>query len=142
MTSQGRDGIAVFLEDAVSEGASSDEVAMRVATTFRGIDRALAPIVGQRGMAALYKRSLHLSRPAHPWLPVSAHGSESEMDLAALTAALAARTSAEAGSAGTQLLDGFRALLITLIGESLTERLLRPVWTNFLSGAPARDTKS
>jgi len=142
MQSQERGTIAAFLESAVSVGASSEEVAALIANTFTGVDQALVPIVGQRGMAALYKRSLHLSRPMHPWLPAAAQGSESGMDLAALTAALAARTSAEAASAGTQLLESLRVLLTTLIGESLTERLLRPVWATFLSGPSARDTTS
>jgi hypothetical protein len=142
MQSQERDRIAAFLEGAVSTGASSQEVAALVATTLRGLDQALAPIVGQRGMAALYKRSVHLSRPTHPWLPVAEEGAESKMDVAALSAALAKRSSAEAADAGTELLASFRALLTTLIGESLTERLLRPVWANLLSGTSARDTKS
>ena len=74
MQCQERDKIAAFLEGAVSVGASSEEVAALVATTFRDVDQALIPIVGRRGMAALYKRSLHLSRSLHPWLPASAQG--------------------------------------------------------------------
>ena len=141
MQSQERDNVAAFLEGAVSAGASSEEVAALVTTTLVRIDLALSPIVGQRGMAALYKRSLHIARPMHPWLPTAAEGAESEMDLADLTAALATRTSADAAAAGAQLLKSFRALLTTLIGESLTERLLRPVWATLLSGPTARDTK-
>lgn len=150
MQSQERDRIAAFLEGAVDAGASSQEVAALVAATFRRVHQALVPIVGERGMAALYKRSLHLSGPMHPWLAGAAKGSadgaavdaEFAVDLTALTAALATRSSAEAASAGTQLLDCFRDLLTTLIGETLTERLLRPVWVTLLSGAYARDTKS
>jgi hypothetical protein len=141
MQSQERDSIAAFLDGAVSAGASSQEVAAHVTTTLVRIDLALSPIVGHRGMAALYKRSLHISRPMHPWLPTTVEGAESEMDLADLSAALATRTSADAAAAGTQLLKSFRALLTTLIGESLTERLLRPVWATLLSGPSARDTK-
>lgn len=142
MHSQERDNVAAFLEGAVSAGATSEELAALVATTFRAIDQALVPIVGPRGMAALYKRSLHLSRPMHPWLPATAQGPESEMDVAALTTALAERTSEDAAAAGTRLLKSFRALLATLIGESLTERLLRPVWATLLSGPPAPNAKS
>lgn len=142
MQSQERDRIAAFLEGAVSAGAPADEVAVLVATTIRSIEQALAPIVGQRGVAALYKRSLHLSRPLHPWLPVAPEGADAKMELAPLTAALATRTSAEAAAAGTQLLESSRSLLITLIGESLTERLLRPVWATSMSGPSARDTTS
>ncbi len=143
MQSQERDAIAAFLEGAVSAGASSKEVAALVASAFRGIDQALSPIVGQRGMAALYKRSLHLCRPVHPWLPPPpANDADSEMEIAALIDALATQTSVDAAAAGTRLLGSFRVLLNTLIGEPLTERLLRPVWANFLSGPSARDTKS
>ena len=141
MQSQECDNITAFLEAAVSAGASSEEVAALVTTTLLRIDLALSPIVGQRGMAALYKRSLHISRPMHPWLPTAAEAAEAEMDLADLTAALATRTSADAAAAGAQLLKSFRALLTTLIGESLTERLLRPVWATLLSGPTARATK-
>lgn len=142
MQSQERDRIAAFLEGSVSAGASSEELAALVTSTFQAFDQALAPVVGQRGMAGLYKRSLHLSRPMHPWLPVEAKGAESALDLIPMTHALAKKTSAEAASAGTDLLDCFRALLTTLIGESLTERLLRPVWVTLLSGPPGRDTKT
>lgn len=142
MQSQERDRIAAFLEGEVSAGASSDAVAAIVATAFRSIDQALAPIVGQRGMAALYKRSVHLSRPKYAWLPIAQEGVDAAMDVEALTAALATRTSVDAAAAGTELLASFRALLTTLIGESLTERLLRPVWATLLSGPSARDTKS
>lgn len=146
MQSQERNTIATFLDGAVASGASSQEVAALAAASFERIDQTLTPIVGERGMAALYKRSLHLSRSKHPWLPgVAEHaadGGEFAVALTALTAALAGRTSAEAAAAGTQLLDCFRALLTTLIGESLTERLLHPIWATLLSGSYARDNKS
>ena len=143
MQSQERDRVAAFLESAVSAGASSEQVAALVASTFRGLDQALAPIVGQRGMAALYKRSVHLCRPMQPWLPVATEAAGSEIDVAALNAALAKQSAADAAAAGIQLLASFGALLTSLIGESLTERLLRPVWaTLFFSGPSARDTTS
>jgi hypothetical protein len=134
--------MAAFLQGAVVAGVSSDEVAALVATTFQDINQALSPIVGQRGMAALYKRSLHLSRPLHAWLPAAAEGADVDIDFESLTTALATRTSMDAAVAGTQLLESFLALLATLIGDSLTERLLRPVWATFLSGPSALDTKS
>jgi hypothetical protein len=138
MQHQDRDWTAALLEDAASAGSSSEELAALVVKAFGGIDQALSPIVGPRGLAALYKRSLHLARPAHPWLPAVAEHAESTIDTAALTAALTQRTAAEAASAGAQLLDTFRALLSALIGESLTDRLLGPVWATVFSGTSAR----
>ncbi|MEO6660290.1 MAG: hypothetical protein ABIN44_08260 [Burkholderiaceae bacterium] len=134
--------IADSLKGAVAAGASSDEVAALVAAMLRGIDRALAPIVGERGVAALYTRSLHLARAMHSGLPASTQGSEFEVDVAALTAALAAQGSEDAAAAGTNLLQGLVTLLVSLIGQSLTERLLRPVWVKFLSEPSDRDTNS
>jgi hypothetical protein len=138
-----RDSFAAFLEGAASAGASSEEVAATVVATLRGIDQALTPIVARRGMAALYERSLHRTRVTYPWLPIAGEEPAGrEADLAALAAALTQALPAEACAAGIQLLESLRALLSTLIGESLTERLLRPVWTTLLSGPPAWDTKS
>jgi hypothetical protein len=142
MQSQEGDSVAAFLQGAAASGISSEEVAALVETIFRRIDQALAPIVGPRGMVALVKRSLHLSRPLHPWLPAGDQGVDAKMDLAALSAALATRPAMDAAAAGTHLLQNFRALLTTLIGESLTERLLRPVWATFLGGASAPDMNS
>lgn len=140
MQSQESDDFAAFLEGAVLNGESSRAVAERVAAIVQGIHQALVPIVGRGGMAALYNRSLHLSRPQHAWLPAPAEVAASEVDLAMLTAALADQTAVDAAAAGKQLLGNVGDLLKTLIGESLTERLLRPVWANLLSGPSARDT--
>lgn len=137
-----RDNIAAFLEGVASNGASAEAVATLVTETLQGIGQALVPIVGRRGMAALYQRSLRLSRSTHAWLPAADEGTEAEFALTALKAALTRQTPADAAAAGTQLLANFHALLITLIGESLTERLLRPVWVTLLSGPSARDTNS
>ena len=49
-------------------GAGAGQIADTVVAVWRRVDAALLPIVGQRGVAALYKRSLHLANAAHPWL--------------------------------------------------------------------------
>ncbi len=134
-----RDRITAFLEGTVSSGASSQEVAEAVITAFGGIEYELMPIVGQRGVAALYKRAVHLARPSHPWLPPAAEGIAATMDLAALRTALAQQRAADAAAAGARLLQTFYGLLSSLIGPSLTERLLRAVWATFLGEPPARD---
>jgi len=132
--------IAALLAGAVSDGASSRQVAGMVASAFRGIDQALTPIIGQRGVAALYKRSVHLASQAHPWLPRSREGVHPAMDVTALTSELSQQTAAASAAAGGQLLRIFCELLISLIGPSLTDRLLRPVWATLLSGASAQET--
>lgn len=132
--------ISAFLAGAASDGASSRQVAEMVASAFRSIDEALTPIIGQRGVAALYKRSMHLASQTHPWLPRSREGVHPAVDVAALTTELALQTAAAAAAAGGQLLQTFCELLISLIGSSLTERLLRTVWATFLSGPSVQET--
>ncbi len=132
--------IAALLAGAVSDGASSRQVAGMVTSAFRGIDQALTPIIGTRGVAALYTRSMHLARQTHPWLPRSREGVHPAMDVTALTTELALQTAAAAAAAGGQLLHTFCELLISLIGPSLSDRLLRPVWATLLSGASAQET--
>jgi hypothetical protein len=126
MQSQERGGIAPFLSEMVSAGASSQEVAEIFAAAFRGLEQTM----------------LHLARPACAWLPATPEGSVAAMDVAALTTELAKQSASDAADAGTRLLQILCALLNSLIGASLTARLLGPVWTTFLSGPSARDIKS
>lgn len=144
MQSQESDGISAFLTKTASNGASSRRVAEAVVSALNDIDRALAPIVGKSGVAALFKRTVHLAGRTHSWLAVTKEGVPTAMDVdvTALTAAFEEQTAADAAAAGTLLLQTFHELLATLIGPSLTERLLRPVWATFLSGPSAKDTLS
>ena len=120
--------------------ATAAQIADATIATWQQIDTALAPIIGQRGVVALYKRSLHLNRQSHPWLAGTPEGVQTTLDLAPLKSVLAQQSSANAAVAGSALLQTFHELLTSLIGASLTERLLRSVWATFLSGPPAQDT--
>lgn len=128
-----------MLERRVGDGANAAYVAETIVSIWREIDAALRPILGQRGVAALYKRSLHLCCPDLPWLAGLQQGLPTAMDLDALHSAFARQDSASAAAAGGDLLQTFHELLTSLIGPSLTERLLQSVWTSPPSRAPAQD---
>jgi hypothetical protein len=130
--------LAYRLADDVSAG----QVADTVVALWAEIEQALHPILGQRGVAALYNRSLGLTAAAHPWLRISAQGVLAAIDPVALRAALAAQPAAEAVAGGHALFLSFHTLLASLIGRSLTERLLRPVWAHSTGASPAQDTSS
>ncbi|WP_399507105.1 hypothetical protein [Xanthomonas translucens] len=49
-------------------GTEASVVAASVAATWRQIEQALAPILGARGVAALFKRALFLTKGGFPWL--------------------------------------------------------------------------
>ncbi|MDP9898198.1 hypothetical protein [Variovorax ginsengisoli] len=133
------DGITCYFTDIPTAGRSSDRIAQIVGTTFAAIEQALSPILGQRGVAALYKRSLHLAKKKYSWLPDSPASDRTAIDVCSLMNALAQQEPMDAGKAGTAVLRDFYALLSSLIGPSLTERLLRPVWVDFLSGSTTQD---
>lgn len=117
------------------------QIADAVVATWKKIDAALSPIIGHGSVAVLHMRSLHLIDPAHPWLADMHQGVQTTIDLAALKAILAQQDSeTAAATAGGALLQTFYELLASLVGPSLTERLLRSVWENPLSGPPAQDT--
>lgn len=117
-----------------AHGANVGQIADTAVATWRSIDAVLSPIIGQRGVAALYKRSLYLSRGAHPWLAVAAEDVLQPDGFATLHTALAKQTSVNAAAANGALLTTFSDLLTSLIGAALTERLLQSVWSHPSSG--------
>lgn len=132
--------IAAALAHRAGVGANAAQMADAIVLAWRAIEAALGPVVGKGGVAALYKRSLYLTDPAHPWLAGLHEGVQPELDLAALKVLLAQQASAATAAAGGgAVLDKFHELLATLVGPSLTERLLRAVWEDIFNIPPARD---
>ena len=130
------------LADRVSDGADAEQVADAIVAIWLEIDQALHPIIGHRGVAALYNRSLHLTAVAYPWLAIHQPAVPAVVDPSGLRAALVRQTAAEAAGGGSALFQTFHELLSSLVGASLTDRLLRSVWTHSSPVSPAQDTSS
>ena len=133
------DGTVTYLAELAANSGSAVRVAEAVASTLQGIEQVLSPIIGQRGVAALYKRSVHLAKDTFSWLPDAPPGAPTVMDVTALTTSLTRQAAADAAAGGAELLQTFYGLLTTLIGPLLTERLLRSVWVKLLSGPTPKD---
>lgn len=131
--------IQAFLAQRVREGASASQIAETVVSTWQRISDALAPVIGQRGVAALYKRSIHLTIPGNPWIAACTGSMPDTMDLSVLRTVLARQAGVEAASGGGALLAALRELVGTLIGPKLTEQLLASVWAKLFSGTSAQD---
>jgi hypothetical protein len=86
----------------------------------------LSPVIGVRGMQALYARTLHLGGDAFPWLRELPAGALATMDVDLLVAAVAARDADEATNVSKALLARFRELLASLVGAALTDQLIGP----------------
>jgi hypothetical protein len=115
-------------------------VADAVLAVWLEADSALHPIIGRRGVAALYNRSLRLSEAGHPWLSEGHLVNLSALDTSALKAALSRHLPHEAALAGAAHLQTFQSLLASLVGSLLTERLLGSSWASAPRDPPAQDT--
>ena len=132
--------IAAALAERVGGDATATAVADAVTATLLEIEAAIAPFVGTRGLAALFKRSLFLTVGGCPGLlGESAHLPE-VVDPAALRLLLSRQDAATAIAGGGLFLQTFQELLASLIGMSLTERLLRAAWIPFTSHPPGQNT--
>ena len=100
----------------------------------------LTPVIGLRGVDALLRRSLHLTSTFLPWLDQYEVSEESTALLASLKAGLAELEPKAAIEASHALLMTFTKLLTSLIGKSLTKRLLSLVWVP-LSPASEQETQ-
>ena len=130
------------LADRVIDDADAEQVADTIVAIWLEIDQALHPIIGHRGMAALYNRSLHLTAVGYPWLAIDQPGFPAAVDPSALRSALVQQTAAQVAVGSSALFHAFHELLASLVGTSLTDRLLRSVWTHSSPGSPAQDTSS
>lgn len=133
-------GAKAVLAHLASTGAHAEDTARMAVSMWSAMDTALSPIIGQRGFAALYKRSLQLTRAQFSWLASIQEGVAQVADFTPLSTALAEQTGPTAVAASVALLETFYDLLSNLIGRSLTDRLLISVWEEPSSGHPAQET--
>lgn len=108
-------------------GGGASELADRLGASCSAIEAVLSPILGRRGVAALLHRSLSVASATHPWMSVHNEGMPTSFDIAALTDAVGRQDAADAHAGAVALMRTFHELLASLIGASLTERLLTPV---------------
>ena len=132
--------MAAFAERA--QGTDSEQIATDAVTLWRDIHVALSPIIGARGVCALYQRSLHLARADFPWLGLVHATALDAGEFGALYKALSQQRSTVAAAAHNAVLAAFYGLLANLIGESLTERLLSVVWDRTSGGSAVQGLES
>ena len=118
--------LAITLKQLAAQGGDIAQITEAVVSTWMSIEAALAPVIGTKGVAALYGRSLYLTVPGHPWLAALYTKDDTPMDLVHLRTVLAQQGSSAAAAAGGAHLQ----LLASLIGPSLTRQLLRAAWDN------------
>lgn len=116
--------------------AHAHAIAQSTLFTWQQIAAQLEPVIGARGVDALFSRSLHLVAKAHPWLATGGVRGNDAASLASIKTCLESRDALVASDGASALLDTFIDLLARLIGESLTTRLLETVWLQPLTDNP------
>ena len=134
--------IQATIADLAAITANAEHIAELAASTWREMHAVLAPVIGPGGVAALYQRSLYVTRAAYPYLAAVREDALRPGEFAALQMVLSQQTSAHVAAANGALLDTFCDLLANLIGVSLTERLLRSVHNLPSSGAAVQNTST
>lgn len=128
------------LAQRVAEDADARAIADAVAAMWSDVSSALQPVIGPRGVAALFWRTLHLGSARYPWLaPLMAGRADTVMPVAELAALFADQPPAAAVEAGSALFTIFRDLLVALIGSGLSERLLQVAWSTSSNAPAAQD---
>ncbi len=118
---------------AAVEHADAEIVAVATTKALQRLVAELEPLVGPDAVHALYRRSLHLTRASSDWAVPAGGLAGTEMS-AGLHEQLVSRSAPDALAAGQGLLKAFANLLISLIGEPLTSRLVMSAW-----GEPSAD---
>ncbi len=108
------------------DDADSPDIAAAAIGALNRFVEQLQPLVGELAWRALYVRSLHLARSSFT-KPDPDPTSPADL-LAPLLKDLSTRTPAEARVAAEALLHALADLLVSLIGEPLTVRLLHKAW--------------
>lgn len=121
--------IVASLAHRAGPHADTASIATAIVSILQDMDASLAPIIGQQGVAALYRRSLHLCVSTHPRLASIYDNVLVTADLIALKSLLVEQNETDTLFFGEALLTTFYELLVKLIGPSLTARLLADVWT-------------
>lgn len=122
------------------DGAETAKLADAAVAHWHAIDAALSPIIGKLGVAALYDRSLFLAAKSHPWLAHERGPDVLGMDLPALRTVLVGRDAGEISQGNATSVQAFMKLLASLVGSSLAERLLGPLWAPPAAGTAEQDT--
>jgi hypothetical protein len=123
-----RETIRRTMQQHAGSFPEANAISEATATTWRLVEAQLVPVIGTRGLDVLFRRALQQTTTTFPWLAAAADRGGSAGPLPSLMACLAAQHAATSAEAAYALLLTFAELLATLIGESLTERLLAPVW--------------
>jgi len=125
-------------------GPDADAAALAAAArrAYDELTGVLAPLIGHVGIDALIGRAVHLAQREYPWLAKTADPDQTEGPFTDVSISLAQQDSLLATEAGAAVLATFTGLLVTLIGEPLTARLIRQAWPDGFSDSSTEERRA
>ena len=124
-----REAIRRTLACHAGDIADASAIAEATLSIWHQMAARLLPVIGARGVDVLLNRSLFQTGTVSPLLANSVDQGDRVTVLANIKTRLAGSQTNIAAETSYTLFTTFSELLISLIGESLTERLLGPVWS-------------
>jgi hypothetical protein len=122
------------LRSYVGSDADAAEVAAAARRAYDELAGVCAPLIGQRGIEALMARAVHLAQREHPWLVQAPE--RQEHPFAHIELCLTHQDPPTATAAGARVLANLAGLLVTLIGDGLTSRLVHAAWPTWSLDGP------
>jgi hypothetical protein len=129
-----------MLAREVGTGADARAIAAAARRLCEQFAQQLTPLIGHAGIAAICGRSLHLTQRNVPGLAQLRAASPEDGPFARLQLCLEQQEPAVATEAAITLLTTASELLASLIGESLTARLLCETWPDDFAGETTEET--
>jgi hypothetical protein len=127
-------------------GADAPAIAAACRRLCERFAQQVTPLIGDLGVAAIFARSLHLSRPKVPELAPGRASNRPDKSnrwdapFLLLEAFLAQQEPAAAADTAVAVLAMAGELLASFIGEGLTTRLLREAWPDDFAADDAEET--
>lgn len=127
-------------------GADAPAIAAACRRLWERFARQFSPLIGDAGVAAIFARSLHLSRRHIPELAPRRASDKSDKSVQSdppfvlLERLLEQQQPAPATEAAVAVLAMTGELLASFIGEGLTTRLLRETWPDDFAADDAEET--
>jgi hypothetical protein len=125
-------------------GPDADAASLAAAArrSFDELTTVLAPLIGQIGIDALAGRAVHLAQREYPWLANTRDPKNTDGPIAMVITSLQQHDAALAIEAAAAVLATFVRLLVTMIGEPLTARLMRQAWPYGFPDAGTEETRA
>ena len=123
------------LANRVGSGAGAAAIAEAAQRAYDDLALVSAPLIGQVGVDALTGRTLYLAQRQYQWLARTSEPDQWSGPFAQIVFGLKQQDPAAALEAAGAVLTILSGLIATLIGNSLTTRMLNEAWPDAFSEA-------